>query len=759
MQGAPLPDYREHVEITGDARDYERALQGASATTRTATQSWGDQLKRFGGVVKGVLAVEAVRYVAEFTVSLAEAASATVEALNKVDVTFGASASKVEAYADTAARAAGISKTAALQAAGGFGVMLQTAGLAVDEAADMSIALVQLAGDIASFNDIDPSEALEKLRSGLAGEAEPLRTVGVLLSEERVKEEAWAAGIAKRGAELTEQQKVLARYNVILKDTSLQQEDFARTSDSLANRQRTVNALWEDAKARIGQAIVPAMQSLLDLLEGAIPVLEFLAEHITAIGAAFATWLIITKVGPLLATLGMNIGATVAEMMMGERAALGLRAAINANISALNAWAVAAGLVVAAAIDVWKYLKLDDEQAKSWTDQILAGEASLQDYRKAVADVTGESGLSDMWNGDRQVLSALEQTTEQVKAAIRAQNEEVLAGNPLYERYRDGLDSVQNSSLQLHGELAALLASMGEWHIELTKAEDDAFRQALAEGDLGRAIDILKGKLGIATSFEEDLAGAHRETAKAAREERRAELELAGGLLGLISSVRSVNEAQATLADLHRQGKQGTAEYRDAELDLLESQQSLLASFADYRDELQESGSSQDDIKRKLFEMGRQVGLTRGEVSRLIRELGIYGRQLDNLPDRKVTEVVTVFRSVHVGAEGGPGSRQQLATGGIVRAARGLIARSPALLVGEGNYLTPFGRGAEGVIPFDSRGIGILAKALGMALDRDGGRRGDVHLHIHGDVFPRDGRAFGEDVVAVIRREVLREAR
>jgi hypothetical protein len=747
-------------------RQSRSATQAQTAQVQSATKSWSDRFRSFGGVVKGVLAVEAVRYVAQFTMSLAKAASDQGEALNKVDVVFENSAQVVEDYAERAATAAGISKTAALDAAGGFGTMLKTAGLASDEAATMSVSLVQLAGDLASFNNIDPSEALEKLRSGLAGEAEPLRTVGVLLSEARVKANAYATGIAKNGAELTEAQKVQARFNLILEDTTLSQGDFARTADGAANSQRTLNAEWEDAKARMGQAVLPLFKELLGVMRGAIPVAEFLAKHIGAIGAAFGSWLLIAKVlGPILSAMQSvkiaSAGVAGAQFLMGRRieqtatSAGGFRTSLNAGVSAMNAWAIAAGLVVAASIEVAKYLKQDDDVAADWTAKVLEGTATLQQYRREVAAVAAENTPFEI--SDIQLWSAYHLTVEQVGAAIRLQNDEVLRGSGVLGKYRTELDSTANTNLKLHGEVAAALASVADMNIELTKGEDAAFRDALAKGDLGAALDILKGKLGIATGLEEDLAHAHRDSAKAAREERAAELQLAGGLLGLMSSMASVRDAQAALTELRRKGKQGTEEYRDAERTALESQQSMIASFVQYKEELQGSNTSQAEVERQLFAMGRQFGISKSEVRKLIDELGIYADQLRNLPEKKTTHVVTVFKSVHIGGDAGNDPRQ-VATGGIVRAARGLIARGPTLLVGEGSYQTPFGKGAEAVIPLDSRGVGILAKALGMALETSGGK-GDVHVHIHGNVFPRDGREFGEDVVGVLRREVLREAR
>ncbi|MGE3857104.1 MAG: hypothetical protein AB7G21_09135 [Dehalococcoidia bacterium] len=186
---------------------------------------------------------------------LAGQASSVSEAQNKVNVVFGESSRVVSEFALKSSSAFGISRREALAAAGAYGNMFNTIGLGKAEAADMSVRLTQLASDMASFNDADPSDMLLRLRSGLAGEAEPLRQYGVLLSEARVKSEAYATGLASVGSELTEQQKVQARYNLILKDTTVQQGDFERTSTGLANAERKLGAEWETLTAKIGSGV------------------------------------------------------------------------------------------------------------------------------------------------------------------------------------------------------------------------------------------------------------------------------------------------------------------------------------------------------------------------------------------------------------------------------------------------------------------------------------------------------------------------
>ncbi|MGE3856205.1 MAG: hypothetical protein AB7G21_04500 [Dehalococcoidia bacterium] len=243
-------------------REYEDQVERAGITTGRAQQPARGLTSDLGAlhskallVTGGIGAATAAAYTAGRTLyGLAGAASQVSEAQAKVDVVFGSSAKTVSDFSRRSADDFGISRRAALEAAGAYGNMFRTIGLGEPAAAQMSVRLTELAADMAAFNDADPSEMLQKLRSGLAGEAEPLRTVGVLLSEARVKEEAYAAGIAKRGAELTEAEKVQARYNLILKDTAVQHGQAARESEGLAMQERKLAAAWEDLSGKIGKA-------------------------------------------------------------------------------------------------------------------------------------------------------------------------------------------------------------------------------------------------------------------------------------------------------------------------------------------------------------------------------------------------------------------------------------------------------------------------------------------------------------------------
>jgi hypothetical protein len=225
---------------------------------KTSTSAVNNGVKNFakfagaGALVAGVIGK-----------NLVNAGSDLEESISKVRVVFGESAKVVEDFAKKAASSMGISNQQALEAAGTYGNLLQAFGTTREKATEMSTTMVQLAGDLASFNNVPIGEALNAIRSGLSGEAEPLKRFGVAINDVRLKEEALRLGLYAGKGQLSVLAKSQAAYSLILKDTALAQGDYGRTSDGVANRQRTLTATFEDIKAKLGTGLLPIYKSIL----------------------------------------------------------------------------------------------------------------------------------------------------------------------------------------------------------------------------------------------------------------------------------------------------------------------------------------------------------------------------------------------------------------------------------------------------------------------------------------------------------------
>lgn len=243
----------------------------------------------FTAATKGLeLVGDAAGMAADFIGDSINAARDLHETLSKSTVVFGDYAGQIETWGETAAEAMGLSKQEAIEAAATFGGLFQEVGQSRADAVEMSQTLVQLAGDLASFNNIDPSEALQKLRSGLAGEAEPLRSMNVFLNEAAVKAKAMEMGLGDAHGELTDGEKILARYKLIMEQTTVAQGDYARTADGLANSQRTANKKLIDAQAQLGESFEPIA---LGVTEAQIAVVDWFRSGVEGwqmLGDAFS---------------------------------------------------------------------------------------------------------------------------------------------------------------------------------------------------------------------------------------------------------------------------------------------------------------------------------------------------------------------------------------------------------------------------------------------------------------------------------------
>lgn len=203
-------------------------------------------------------AAAAIGAITQVIMPAIKAASDFEEATSKVNVIFGRTSKTIKAFAENAARDLGQSKQAVLDAAGTFGAFGKAAGLAGEDLGLFTTDFITLATDLASFNNTTPEEAVQAIGAALRGEAEPLRRFNVLLNDATLKAEAMKLGIYDGSGALTAQQKILAAQAAIYKQTGDAQGDFILTQDNLANKTRTLDALFKDFQIQLGQKLLPA---------------------------------------------------------------------------------------------------------------------------------------------------------------------------------------------------------------------------------------------------------------------------------------------------------------------------------------------------------------------------------------------------------------------------------------------------------------------------------------------------------------------
>ncbi|HKQ19491.1 MAG TPA: hypothetical protein VJW75_07055 [Candidatus Eisenbacteria bacterium] len=265
------------VRIFGDTKDLERSFARANASTAqfgrdvTSTGAKADKAaKSFRNLGTAFAGGFVATEVLQGMKAAIDVASSLQEQISASNVVFEDSAKVIQDWSKTTADSIGVAQDQALTAANTFGSIFDAAGQSSKGAADLSKAVVQLGGDLASFADTSVEDALNALRSGLSGEIEPLRRYRVFLTEAAVAQEAMAASGKKSAQELTQGEKIMARWRLILEQTTKAQGDAARTSDSYANQTRRLSANMRDLQAKIGGPLLTLTNSLVsDLLSGA----------------------------------------------------------------------------------------------------------------------------------------------------------------------------------------------------------------------------------------------------------------------------------------------------------------------------------------------------------------------------------------------------------------------------------------------------------------------------------------------------------
>lgn len=134
------------------------------------------------------------------------------------------------------------------------------------QALTMSKDLTQVAADLSSALNVPMQEAFDKIRAGLSGESEPLKRWGFVVNETTTKAKAYEMGIAEVGKELTEAQKVMARYAKIMELTAVEQGNLAATIDSPANQLRILDTQFDIIQQNIGKAFLPLLQEIIPVL-------------------------------------------------------------------------------------------------------------------------------------------------------------------------------------------------------------------------------------------------------------------------------------------------------------------------------------------------------------------------------------------------------------------------------------------------------------------------------------------------------------
>ncbi len=258
-----------------DTRLDTTGVQKGVSAIKQSFNGLGSAVKKIGLLIGGAFAVGKL---VQFGKECVELGSDLAEVQNVVDVTFTTMSDKVNEFAKNAMTSAGLSETMAKRYVGTFGAMSKSFGFSESQAYDMSTALTQLTGDVASFYNISQDLAYIKLKSVFTGETETLKDLGVVMTQSALDQYALANGYGKTTSEMTEQEKVALRLAFVQKQLSAASGDFIRTSDSWANQVRVMQLQLQSLKATVGQGLINIFTPVLKVINVLLGKLATLAN-------------------------------------------------------------------------------------------------------------------------------------------------------------------------------------------------------------------------------------------------------------------------------------------------------------------------------------------------------------------------------------------------------------------------------------------------------------------------------------------------
>lgn len=273
------------------------ALDQLEDHTNKSTDAFSRLAKAIGLVMIARKALDTIKTGIDYASDLAEVQ-------NVVDVTFGSATEAINSWSKECLAAYGMNEVSAKRYAGTIGAMLKSSGLAGDAIVDMSKDMVGLAGDMASFYNLDLETAFEKIRSGISGETEPLKQLGINMSVANLEAYALSQGITTAYNEMSQAEQVMLRYNYLMSTTADAQGDFARTQDSYANQTRLLSESWLEFTGIMAEQLLPVLTTIVSWLNNIVAFLTENADMVSAVLVGLAT-----TVGILAVAWGVHAAA------------------------------------------------------------------------------------------------------------------------------------------------------------------------------------------------------------------------------------------------------------------------------------------------------------------------------------------------------------------------------------------------------------------------------------------------------------------
>ena len=362
-----MADISKVLEVVLDLEDqFTGQLDKTAVNAGKRARQIGQAMTRAGGALTAGLTLPIIGV----GLHLANLGMEVTETESKIATIFGDMTDDIEAWAETSTAALTQTSMAARDQASVMYAIAQGMGVAEDAAFDMATASVELAADFSSFFDLPVEEAFAKIRSGMTGEFESLKSLGIVLNQGIIEQTAYTHGLAEMGAELDMATKAQATLIAITERSGEAVGDVARTQDSATNTIRQLQARFGDMKNELSLAFIPVIEELIDLAQPLMDMIMGWADAFMEMSpegqkTVMVVIGIVAAIGPLLMILGQIVIAAPA---------IGLAVTIMFGPWGLVIAAVVAGVMLV--IKYWDEIKYAAElvyvEIMKWFEPIVA---------------------------------------------------------------------------------------------------------------------------------------------------------------------------------------------------------------------------------------------------------------------------------------------------------------------------------------------------------------------------------------------------
>ena len=595
-----------------DTASFEKGVDDVERKLKKAERKF----KRFGDKLTGVGKAMSVGFTAPLVAIGAlsfKTATDMAELESAFDVTFGNSSDSMREFAKDTADALGRSRREIQESSVAFASLFNKA-LAPGKANALTKEFAVLTQDLASFKNLSNEVAQQKLFSGLTGEAEPLRAVGVFINAAAVEAKAFELGLEKVNGKFTDQQKIVARARLIQEQLADANGDVARTYDSTANQLKRAEARFDDLQIVIGTKLLPVLTPMIEKIADGF---EWFAQLDSGMQSnIIVTAAVVAGMGPLLGLLGKIITVGPSVLLVFTKITAGLASMGVATSVALGPITLIVGAVAAAVVAYKSFSPIlkSHKEAREALNETLKNSQQVRAQDKATT-----------LEGARAHLAAAKAVREELKARLEA--DEALLKKQAKSFGKAG--ALRTSPL---AGIGVLLQKKGAGALAETGKAVAATREELAKTsdtivDLEAHLDSLGGTTTTVTTTTVDLAEERKKAEKAAKElaketERLAEAHAdvkkatADELVEnkLLTEAMQVSQREyeivAEKLKLVEDGFKGT----DAEA------RALAVSLVESRDKLDAVKQAANDNAAALAEQDRQIKAVADAMAKSVKD-------------------------------------------------------------------------------------------------------------------------------------------